>query len=71
MARLSVMLRVAVFAPVGLEQDAVDLFEVDGLCAISDGFDERGDAEVARASEDAFAGAYDESERLCCVRRVR
>jgi hypothetical protein len=47
---------------VGLEEDAVDLGEVDGLEAISDGLEERAEAEVSDASEDAFGGACDEGE---------
>ena len=46
----------------GLEEDAVDLGEVDGLDAIADGFEERAEAEVSDASEDAFGGACDEGE---------
>ncbi len=42
----------------GLEQDAVDLFEPDLSRPVPDGFEQRCDAEVLCASEDAIAGAY-------------
>ena len=41
-------------SPVGLHEDAVDLFEVDGAGAVADGFQQGGDAEVACAPEDAL-----------------
>ena len=46
----------------GLEEDAVDLGEVDGLDAIADGLEECSEAEVSDAAEDAFGGACDEGE---------
>ena len=51
-------------SPVGLQQDAVDLGEVDGLGAVADGFEEAGDAEVAAASEQAFGGVQQQGEGL-------
>jgi hypothetical protein len=52
-----------VVTPVGLEEDGVDLFEIDGLGAVADGFDEGADAEVFDGSEGAFGGADDEVQR--------
>ncbi len=46
----------------GLEEDAVDLFEVDGAGLVAHGFDERAQAQVAGAAQEAFAGADDERE---------
>ena len=46
----------------GLDEDAVDLFEVHDAGLIADGFDERAQAEIAGASQQAFAGADDERE---------
>lgn len=46
-----------VVTPVGLEEDGVDLFEIDGLGAVADGFDEGADAEVFDGSERTFGGA--------------
>jgi hypothetical protein len=46
----------------GLDEDAVDLFEVHHAGLIADGFDERTQAEIAGASQQAFAGADDERE---------
>ncbi len=48
--------------PVGLEEDAVDLLEIDGLDAIADGLDESAEAEVADATEDALGGTDDKGE---------
>lgn len=53
-----------VFSPVGLNEDAVDLFEIDGAGLVPDGFDEGADGEVAGAAEDSVPGAHDESEGL-------
>ena len=56
--------RVAVLSPVRLEQDAVDLLEVDGLGAVSDGLEQSAEAEVAHATKHASGGAHDEGERV-------
>ena len=53
---------VTVISPVGLDEDAVDLFEIDGAGLVANGFDEGTHAKVARASQEAIAGTYDESE---------
>jgi hypothetical protein len=46
---------ILIMAPVGLEQDRIDLLEIDGFGAIADGFDQCSDTEVgadqARAKE--------------------
>jgi hypothetical protein len=55
---------VDLLAPVGLEEDAIDLFEVDGLGAIADRLEQGAETEVFGASEDALARADDEAERV-------
>ena len=47
-------------APVGLEEDVVDLLEVDGFGAVADGFDHGANAEVFDGPEGAFGAAGDE-----------
>jgi hypothetical protein len=51
---------VAVISPVGLNEDVVDLFEVDGADLVAHGLDERAQAEIARAAQQALGGANDE-----------
>ena len=53
---------VTVFSPVGLDEDAVDLFEIDDAGLVAHGFDEAADAQVAGAAQQPFAGANDERE---------
>ena len=53
---------VTVFSPVGLDEDAVDLFEVHDAGLVADGFDQRAQAQVAGAAQKAFAGADDEGQ---------
>jgi hypothetical protein len=48
----------------GLNEDAVDLFEIDDAGLVADGFDERSQAKVAGAAQHAFAGADNEGEGL-------
>jgi len=48
---------VTVFPPVGLYEDAVDLFKIDDACLIAHGFDEGTDSQVAQTAEDALGGA--------------
>ena len=50
-----------VVPPVGMHEDGVDLFEVDGFGAIPEGFDEAADAEVFNGTQGAFGDAEDES----------
>ena len=47
-----------------LHEHTVDLFEPDLPFAVPDGFEQRTDAEVAYAAQNAFGGAYDECERV-------
>ena len=51
-----------VFSPVGLEQDAVDLFQIHDAGLVADGFQQRAEAEVAGATQEAFAATDDERE---------
>ena len=46
--------------PVGLQEDAVDVVDVDGLVGGADGLDQAADAEVAGLAQDAVGGADDE-----------
>ena len=46
----------------GLNEDAVDLFKVHDAGLVADGFDERTQAQVAGAAQEAFAGADDEGQ---------
>ena len=46
----------------GLDEDAVDLFEVHDAGLVADGFDERAQTQVAGAAQQAFAGADDEGQ---------
>ena len=49
-------------SPVGLEQDAVDVGQFDGFGVVADGFQQRGDAQVAGATQEAIGGADDQIE---------
>ena len=53
-----------VVPPVGLHEHGVDLFEVNGLGLIANGFDERSDAEVFDGAQGAFGGAQDELDGI-------
>jgi len=53
---------IGIVAPVGLEQDAVDLFEIDAFGLIADGFEQTGQTQVAGATQEAVGGADDEGE---------
>ena len=55
---------VTVFSPVGLHEDVVDLFEVHDAGLVAHGFDERAQAEVAGAAQEALAGADDQGQGL-------
>ena len=46
----------------GLEQDAVDLLEIDAFGLVPHGFEQTGQAQVARAAQEAVGGADDEGE---------
>jgi hypothetical protein len=56
--------QVEFLAPVRLEQDAVDLFELDDFGAIAHGLEQRAEAEVSGFAQAAFRGADDEAERV-------
>ncbi len=58
------MRKVAFSAPVRLEQDAIDMGQIDDFAAGSDGFEERGNAEIAGATQVALGGADDQIERF-------
>ena len=47
-----------------LDQHAVDLFEVDFLGVVADGFEQGAEAEVAGAANDPLAGADDQVQRF-------
>jgi len=53
-----------VFSPVGLKEDAVDLFEADNMFAVTDGFEHGGEAEVAQAAQDTLGGADHEGDSV-------
>ena len=53
---------VSLLTPMALEQDVVDLREVDGLGAVSNGFEQSTEADVAQEAQDALGGAGDEGE---------
>ena len=55
---------VTVFPPVGLDEDPVDLFQIDGAELVAGGLDERGDAEVLGPAQQTLARAHDEGERV-------
>lgn len=41
-------------SPVGLDEDAIDLFEVDLFGLVADSFQEAGDTKISDAADDAF-----------------
>jgi len=49
---------------VGLDEDAVDLFEIDGAGLVADGFDEGAHAQVSCATQEAVTGPHDEGKGL-------
>jgi hypothetical protein len=53
-----------VVSPVGLDEDAVDLFEVHGLGLVFDGFQETGEGEISGPSDDALGGTDYKSYRF-------
>src|SRR5271156_1221467 len=53
---LSEVDQVGFFLPVGLQEDAVDVVDVDGLVGAADGFDHAADAKVAGLAQDAVQG---------------
>lgn len=59
---MSLLGQVDLPAPVGLQEDAVDLLEVDGFGAVAHGLEQDAQAEVSGTPEHAFGGADDEAE---------
>ena len=55
---------VAVLAPMGLEEDAVDLLEIDEADLVAHGFEQRAQAEVAGAAQQAFTGTDEPGPEL-------
>jgi len=65
---------VTVFTPVGLDEDAVDVFEVHDAGLVADGFNERTQAQVAGAAQETFTRADDGETRgriKCRFQRVK
>ncbi len=62
------MQKIAFATPMGLEQDAIDMGQIDDFAAGSDGFQEAGHAKVAGATQVALGGADDQIE---CFRGKR
>ncbi len=58
------MQKVAFAAPVGLEQDAIDMGQVNDFATGSDGFEQGSHAEIAGATQVALSGADDQIERF-------
>ncbi len=58
------MEKVAFASPVRLEQDAIDMGQIDDFAAGSDGFEQRGHAEIAGAAQVTLGGADDQIERF-------
>ena len=48
----------------GLDKNAVDLFEIHDAGLVTDGFDERAQTQVAGAAQQTFAGTNDERQRF-------
>ena len=46
----------------GLDEDAVDLFEIDGSGLVADGFDQGTQTEIAGSAQESFAGADDQGQ---------
>jgi len=52
--------QVGFLLPMGLQEDAVDVVDVDGFVGGADGLDHAADAEIAGLAQDAVGGADDE-----------
>ncbi len=46
-----------------LKQDAIDLLEVDGAGAVSDGFEQGSEAEIACSTQDPLGDGHDQGPR--------
>jgi hypothetical protein len=55
---------IGVVAPVGLEQDTVDLLEIDAFGLVAHGFEQTGQAQVAGPTQEAIGGADEEIKRV-------
>src|ERR1017187_8274794 len=53
---------ITVFSPMGLDEHAVDLLQIDAAGLVAHGFDEGSQTEIFRAAQEPFAGAHDEGE---------
>jgi hypothetical protein len=51
-----------IFSPVRLQEDAVDLLEVDDASLVAHGLQERSQAQIAGATQEAIAGTDDQGE---------
>ena len=58
------MVEVIFISPMGLQEDAVDLFECDGFGLIADGLQHGTDTEVPGLADDPVGGSGDEVEGL-------
>src|SRR5271168_1368049 len=56
----SIIDQVGLLLPMGLQEDAVDVVDVDGLAGTADGLDQAADTEVAGLAQDAVGRADDE-----------
>ena len=48
----------------GLDEDAVDLLEIDGADLVAHRFDQRAEAQIAGAPQQAFGGADDKGQGI-------
>jgi hypothetical protein len=55
---------VAVILPVGLDEDTVDLLELDGADLVAHRFDQRTQAQIVGAPQQAFRGTDDEGQGI-------
>ncbi len=55
---------VTVFSPIGLNEDAIDLFEIHDAGLVANGFDEGTQTEVAGAAQQPFARTNNQGQRL-------
>src|SRR6266404_347376 len=53
---------VTIFPPVGLNEDPVDLLEIDDADLIAHSLDQRTEAEISGAAQQALGGADDEGQ---------
>ena len=58
---LNDVLDILLHAPVGLDEDPVDIVDTDGLCPGSDRLNHAGEAQIPGLSQYAVAAAYDQA----------